>query len=119
VDLRVEDHPAPLAELRRLLDVHDAYAAVDEAEAAAARGDAAAAGVAGARSVAMAPGDDQIVLWSAVGLAMAGRADEALSALAAALAAEPRSAEHLRRFAEAGHLPGGDQTLRSLGIEPS
>jgi hypothetical protein len=50
---------------------------------------------------------------------MAGRTDDARSALAAALAAEPRSAEHLRRFAEAGHLPGGDQTLRSLGIEPS
>jgi hypothetical protein len=29
---------------------------------------------------------------------------------------EPRSAEHLRRFAEAGHLPGGEAVLRTLGI---
>jgi uncharacterized Ntn-hydrolase superfamily protein len=116
VDLRVDDHPSPLDELRRLLDLNDAYEAMNDAEQALLRGDASRAAAAGARSVALAPDDDQVVLWSAVGLAAAGRVDEARAALAVALAAEPRSVEHLRRFHEAGHLPGG-AALRALGIE--
>ena len=117
VDLRVDDHPEPLDELARLLDLSGAYDEMDEAEQAILRGDAAGAVSAGARSVALAHGDDQVVLWSAVGLALEGRIDEARAALAAAAASEPRAAEHLRRFHEAGHLPGGAATLRALGIE--
>ncbi len=115
-DLRVDDHPAPLEELRRLLDVARAYDAMDEAEGSALRGDLPTAAAAQARAVGLAPGDDQVVLWSAVWLAVAGRTEEARTALTAATAAEPRSGEHLRRFAEAGHLPGGEDTLRRLGL---
>ena len=38
-DVRVDDHPEPLPELRRLVDVQRAYAAKDVADAAFARGD--------------------------------------------------------------------------------
>jgi uncharacterized Ntn-hydrolase superfamily protein len=117
VDLRVDDHPAPLDELGRLLDLNDAYQALDEAEEAFLRGDAAAGEAAAIRSVTLGHGDDQVELWSAVGLAMAGRVDDARAALAAASGAEPRSREHLRRFHEAGHLPGGEATLRALAID--
>ena len=116
-DLRVEDSREPLDELVRLLDLGRAYDAMGEAESASLRGDGAAAAAATVRSLELAPDDDQVVLWSAVGLALAGRTDEARAALGAATAVEPRSAEHLRRFAEAGHLPGGNATLRTLGIE--
>jgi uncharacterized Ntn-hydrolase superfamily protein len=117
VDLRVDDHRSPLDELGRLLDLNDAYEAMDEAEQAVLRGDEAGAESASVRSVALAHGDDQVVLWSAVSLVAAGRVDDARAALAVALAAEPRSVEHLRRFHEAGHLPGGEATLRALGID--
>jgi hypothetical protein len=55
-------------------------------------------------------------LWHAVGLALAGRTDEAREAFAAASAVEPRSGESLRRFAEQGLLPGGEPVLRTLGL---
>ncbi|HEU0243998.1 MAG TPA: hypothetical protein VFQ75_08845, partial [Candidatus Limnocylindrales bacterium] len=113
---RVVDSRQPLDELARLLALGRAYDAMGEAEAAWLRGDGAAAADATARSLELAPGDDQVVLWSAVGLALAGRVAEGRAALDAATAVEPRSAEHLRRFAEAGHLPGGSDTLRTLGI---
>ena len=29
---------------------------------------------------------------------------------------EPRAGEHLRRFAEQGHLPGGGAVLQALGL---
>ncbi len=117
IDLRVEDHRDPLAELARLVTLGRGYEAMDEAETAFLAGDPARAMAARSRSIALAPGDDQVVLWSAVGLASAGRIDDARAALAAATAAEPRSGEHLRRFCEAGHLPGGEATLRTLGLD--
>lgn len=117
VDLRVEDHRHPLDELARLVDLWRGYEAMDEAEQAFLAGDERTAAEARARSIALAPDDDQVVLWSAVGLAVAGRAAEGREALARAVAAEPRSGEHLRRFCEAGHLPGGEATLRALGLE--
>jgi uncharacterized Ntn-hydrolase superfamily protein len=118
-DLRVEDSRAPLDELSRLLRLARAYDAMGEAEQAGLRGDMAGAAAAGVRSLELAPDDDMVVLWGAVGLAMAGRTVEARAALEAAAAVEPRSAEHLRRFAEAGHLPGGAEVLRVLGIDRS
>jgi hypothetical protein len=87
---------------------------MDEAEQAALRGDLGAAARAGERSIGLAPGDDQVRLWRAVWLAVDGRIGEARPELARAAAIEPRSVEHLRRFAEAGHLPGGDDVLRAL-----
>jgi uncharacterized Ntn-hydrolase superfamily protein len=116
VDLRVEDSRDPLAELARLLALGKAYDVMDGAEDAALRGDLDRAVTAYRAAVELAPRDDQVVLWAAVGLALAGRTDEARAALAAATAVEPRSGEHLRRFAEAGHLPGGETTLRALGL---
>jgi uncharacterized Ntn-hydrolase superfamily protein len=116
VDLRVEDHRAPLDELARLLRLADAYEAMDAAEQAALAGDTAGSAALRARSVELAPDDDQVRLWSAVDLALAGRVEEARAAFAMASAVEPRSGEHLRRFAEAGHLPGGDAVLRALGL---
>jgi len=117
-DLHVEDHRTPLDELARVLEVARAYLAIDEAETAFLNGDEETALEARKRSVALAPDDDQVILWSAVNLALAGRIDEARDALARATAVEPRAAEHLRRFAEGGQLPGGEATLRALGIDP-
>jgi hypothetical protein len=47
----------------------------------------------------------------------AGRIDEARRAFRQAAAVEPRAGEHLRRFAEGGQLPGGESTLRALGLD--
>lgn len=105
VDLRVEDHAAPLEELARLLRIARAYDAFDAATHLATAGDPAAAVTADERALALAPDDDQIRLWHAVFLAAAGRLDEGREAYRRAVAVEPRGGEHLRRFLAAGHLP--------------
>ncbi len=116
IDLRVEDHRDPLGELARLVRLSRAYDAMDEAERAFLRGDAEGALAARRTSAALAPEDDMILLWAAVGLAQDGREAEARALFAQAAASEPRSGEHLRRFAEAGHLPDADAVLRALGL---
>lgn len=104
-DLRVEDHRAPLDELDRLLRLARAYEAFDRSEEPAMAGDLQAAAAAMDEAHALAPDDDQISLWAALVFAGAGRMDEARQLYAEARRAEPRGAEHLRRFLAAGHLP--------------
>jgi uncharacterized Ntn-hydrolase superfamily protein len=104
-DLRVDDHPAPLDELGRLLRLARGYEAFDRAQEHADAGDLAAAADAMAEAHDLAPDDHQISLWASVFMGGAGRLDEARRLFSQARAAEARSGEHLRRFVAAGHLP--------------
>jgi uncharacterized Ntn-hydrolase superfamily protein len=104
-DIRVEDNRAPLDELDRLLRVARAYEAFDRSQEPALAGDLASAAAAMIEAHALAPDDDQITLWTALMLGGAGRVEEAQRLFDEARRAEPRGAEHLRRFLAAGHLP--------------
>jgi uncharacterized Ntn-hydrolase superfamily protein len=116
IDLRVEDHRRPLDELARLLRVARGYEAFGAFEALAERGDAAGALAQVQAARAFAPDDDQIQLWEAVALVASGRIEEARASFAAAAAVEPRSGEHLRRFAVSGHLVDASRVLAALDI---
>ena len=104
VELRIEDHPDPLAELRRLLTLHEAYARMDEGDATLAAGDQVRASAAYAAALALAPNHVELAFWHAVTLASNGHEPEARAALAPLLAAHPNWAELLRRLPEAGLL---------------
>jgi uncharacterized Ntn-hydrolase superfamily protein len=106
VDVRVDDHRAPLEELERLIRIQQGYAALDRAEELARGGDMAAAQAAGADALRLAPGDPQVMVWQAVGMASAGLIEPARQLLAAASAANPRWAEFIRRYAASGAQPG-------------
>ena len=104
-DVRVDDHPEPLDELERLVRLGRAYELLDVAEARARDGDMEGAERASVESGRLAPGDAQIAIWRAVGLAAAGLDEPALALLAGATATNPRWPEFLRRFADAGPQP--------------
>ncbi len=104
-DLRVEDHRAPLDELARLLRLARAYEAFDRSEEPVRAGDLAGGAATLEEAHHLAPDDDQITLWTAVLVAGSGRLAEGRRLFAEAQRDEPRSAEHLRRFIAAGHLP--------------
>lgn len=104
-DLRVEDDRAPLRELARLLRVARAYEVFDRTQEPAEAGDLVTAAAIMDEAHALAPDDDQITLWTAMFAGGAGRIEEARQLFAEAVRVEPRSAEHIRRFVAAGHLP--------------
>src|SRR3954465_12120645 len=64
VDLRVDDHPEPLAELDRLLDLHDAYVTATEGDDLSGQHRHEEAGEAYRRSAALAPGNHELLFWS-------------------------------------------------------
>ncbi|HET7472202.1 MAG TPA: DUF1028 domain-containing protein, partial [Candidatus Limnocylindrales bacterium] len=117
VDIRVDDHPAPLDELQRLVRVGRAYDLLDVAEARARSGDPAGAGRASLESGRLAPDDAQVMVWRAVGLAAAGRLAPGKALLAEATATNERWPEFLRRFADAAPQPELVAAARQL-LEP-
>ncbi len=77
IDVRVDDHPDPLTEVRRLAGLGAAYARVDEAEALLGAGRPEDAVSIYDEVLAAHPDNEEFAFWAAVALAGAGRAAEA------------------------------------------
>ena len=114
-DVRVDDHPVPLDELARLLRLSRAFATLDQGDNALARGDRDAAAALYLQGLALAPDDDQAMILAAGGLMQLGRTEEAAPLMRAAVRANARWPEFIRRFSAAGHIPPvSDDDLRAL-----
>jgi uncharacterized Ntn-hydrolase superfamily protein len=90
VDLRVDDHPEPLAELRRLHGLHRAYARMETAEELAADGRHEESAPLMAEALALAPHSDELLFWAGLAAAEAGDLGTGLDRVRAAAALNPR-----------------------------
>ena len=107
-DLRVEDHPAPVAELRRLVTLQRAYRSLNEGDLQVERGDVPAAMAAYARAMDLVPDaatNGEAPFWVGVTLASQGREAEALPYLRRAQRVHAAWAELVGRLPAAGLLP--------------
>jgi uncharacterized Ntn-hydrolase superfamily protein len=114
VELRVEDHPEPLRELRRLFELKRAYDRVESAEQLIIKGDVEAALARYDEASEIAPDNTEVVFWRGVTLAAAGRVDEARAQLDRAYGANPGWAELLQRLVTIGLLPDNPELMRAL-----
>lgn len=114
VDIRVDDHSAPLDELERLVRLHLGYEALDRAEEAAKSGDLDGARRASEDAARLAPGDGQVLVWRALGMVAGGLIEPGRAMLAEATAANPRWPEFVRRFAVSGAQPELADPARQL-----
>jgi uncharacterized Ntn-hydrolase superfamily protein len=106
IDLRVEDHPDPLGELRRLTTLRRAYDEMELGEQLAMRGEMPAAVEHYERAHAAAPDNLEIAFWLGLALAGAGRVDEAQAHLQRACAEHDGWVEFVGRLSQAGMIPG-------------
>jgi uncharacterized Ntn-hydrolase superfamily protein len=100
VDLRVDDHPDPLRELRRLLGLKRAYDLLERAEELELAGDEEGALAARRLAIDATPGNPEAAFWTAVSLGVGGRLERARPLVAMAVATDPGWAELLRRLGE-------------------
>jgi uncharacterized Ntn-hydrolase superfamily protein len=114
IDLRVDDHRSPLDELERLLNVHLGYETLDRAEQLGLAGDGPGAAAASAEAARLVPGDPQIAVWTAIGMASADRLDDARRLLAEVTRSNPRWPEFVKRFADSGAQPALVEPARRL-----
>jgi uncharacterized Ntn-hydrolase superfamily protein len=113
-DVRVDDHRAPLDELERLVRLHLGFDALDRAEVLGRTGDGEGASRAGEEASRLAPGDGQILVWRAIGMAMGGMLEPAQAMLAEATHENPRWPEFVRRMAASGAQPEVAEGARAL-----
>jgi len=104
IDLRVEDSPEPLAELRRLLDIRRAYDADSGADKLDEAGDAAGARAKRVEAMALAPDNVELRFWAGIATAQAGDVDGGAKLIAVAVREDRRWLETIRRLVAAERL---------------
>ncbi len=114
LDLRVEDHPEPIAELTRLVQVAEAYDLMDRGDQHISRGETEAAMQAYAQAAALAPHIAELPYWEAVTLADLGHLEEALPIFRDVFRRDPNLIALTRRLVPANILHVTAETLEII-----
>lgn len=114
IDLRVEDHPDPVGELRRLLGMRRAYSRVDAADQLAAAGDVDGALAEYEAAHRSQPDNAELAFWHGVALAASGREEDAAPILRKAFEAHAGWIALLERLPAAGLFPDDGELIARL-----
>jgi uncharacterized Ntn-hydrolase superfamily protein len=113
-DLRVEDHPEPLKELRRLVRIQRAYNHMTAGDDCIAVQDWPCAEREYGTARRLEPENAEMAFWYAVALATGGKLDTARPLFAQAFAAEPRWRELVTRLPGVDQLPDDPDLLQAI-----
>lgn len=113
VDLRVEDHDAPLDELRRLLVLQRAYDLAGAGDELLAAGRPDDAGGLYRHAAELAPGSDELRFWSGLAIAQAGDLAAGVAQVRAAIEENPNWLVLLERLTPE-FAPAGEAVRRAL-----
>jgi uncharacterized Ntn-hydrolase superfamily protein len=113
-DLRVEDNPKPLVELRRLVRLGRAYNHMGAGDDCVTVKDWACAEREYGAARTLEPQNAEMVFWYAVALATGGRMDSARPLFAQAFKADPRWKELARRLPGVDQLPKDPKVLEAI-----
>lgn len=114
VDLRVDDHPNPLIELRRLLFVHRAYDHMNKGDLAVEHGNMLLALKEYAAAEEMQPENFEMKYWKAVTMANNGMLEEALPIFKIVFANDTNWREMTKRLPVSGLLIVSNIELQSI-----
>jgi uncharacterized Ntn-hydrolase superfamily protein len=98
VSLRVEDHPQPLPELRRLVRLNEAYTLADRADDLVNERRHDEAAVLFQRASELAPDNHELLFWAGLGAVQAGDVETGLERVRAAIELQPNWRELLERL---------------------
>jgi uncharacterized Ntn-hydrolase superfamily protein len=118
VDLRVEDHPEPLVELRRLVVLHGAYALAGEGDRLLGEGRLEEAADRYVQAHELAPESTELLFWAGLSLVAKGDQARGVEWVREAIARHGGWRDLLTRL-NPESAPAVDQTRRLLGIDAS
>jgi uncharacterized Ntn-hydrolase superfamily protein len=113
-DLRIDDHPEPLKELRRLLTLHRAYNHMNAGDLAVEKGDHEGALREYSAAARLAPDNAEMVYWHAVALVNMGRVEESLPLFRRVFAADKNWATLTPRLPKSGLLPDDPKIIERI-----
>ncbi len=114
MSLRVEDHPQPVEELKRLVKMHRAYNFENLGDEAMAEGDLKAAMEAYGEAAKLAPDNLELIFWQGVSLINVGRDDEGVKLLKSVVAKDPNWEKLLKRLPASGLLTTNKDRLEKI-----
>lgn len=114
MDIRIEDHPEPIKELRRIIEVSRAYDHMNKGDELMAEGDLQGAMEAYNTAMRLAPGNSEVQFWAAVTMFTEGNEEEALQYFEHVFKADRNWIEVIKRLPEAGLFPVGDEQMRKI-----
>jgi uncharacterized Ntn-hydrolase superfamily protein len=109
LELRIEDHPEPIVELRRLITVHRAYEHMNKGDLAVEHGDLELAAQEYAKATELLPDNVEVQYWAAVTLATSGHFDKAKPMFANVFVRDPNWVELTRRLLKPGIIPNTEE----------
>lgn len=119
VDLRVDDAPEPIKEIRRLVDVHRAYEHMNEGDEKLALNDVDGAMKEYATAAKMLPNNVEVKYWAAITMITAGREKEAMPYFREVFAKDPKWVEVTKRLPKSDLLPDDPGLMEKiLGAAP-
>lgn len=113
-DLRVEDHPNPLVELKRLVHLAKAYQHMNRGDELLTENKTQEAMKAYAAAMDMVPDNAEMIFWPAVTMASTGRIEESLPLFKKAFALNPNWALLVPRLPKVGQLPKDEALIRKI-----
>jgi tetratricopeptide (TPR) repeat protein len=119
-DLRVDDSPEPLKELRRLVTLQRAYNHMNAGDLAVEKKDNEGALREYGAAEKLVPGNAEMIYWHAVALVNMGRVDESLPLFRKVFAMDTNWATLTPRLPKSGLLPDDPKVIeRILGVRPN
>ncbi len=113
-DLRIEDHPHPVQELKRLVQLQRAYLHMNAGDAAMEEADFETASREYAAAETLAPDIVEIPFWHAVTLASSGEVEKSLPIFKRVFAREPIWAELVPRLVRSELLPDDPELIEKI-----
>jgi len=116
VELRVEDHREPLGELRRLLNLAEAYALATEGDDLVGEGRHAEAAERYRRASELAPDSQELLFWAGLSLAQGGDVEDGAAKVRRVIDLHAGWGDLLARL-DPEIAPGAEPVREALGIE--
>ena len=113
-DLRIEDHPHPVRELKRLVQLQRAYLHMNAGDLAMEHADFDKASEEYAAAESLAPQIVEIPFWHAVTLANSGKVEQALPIFAQVFEREPIWAQLVPRLVSSKLLPDDNEVIKAI-----
>ena len=113
-DLRIEDHPEPLKELKRLITIAKAYNHMNQGDEFLTVNNVQGALQEYSQAMEIYPGNPEMVFWPAVTMASSGKVDESLPLFKKVFQQDIRWAELLKRLPAAGQFPEDHKLIKKI-----
>ncbi|MEE9167737.1 MAG: DUF1028 domain-containing protein [Candidatus Neomarinimicrobiota bacterium] len=114
MDLRVEDHPEPLKQLKRLIRIHRAYDHANKGDQLLEKGDIESALKEYDAAARFYPENIELPFWSGVTLASSGRLDEALPIFKSVFGKDDRWRQLTPRLVKSELLPDDPEMMEAI-----